>query len=63
MRNPLRSEAAAYRFLLGTVAYFGAIVIASVAGGRWAGLGVFVVATVVVLVWFFRGPRDRPPEE
>jgi hypothetical protein len=63
MKNPLRSEAAAYRFLIGTAVYFGAIAIASVAGGSWAGLAVFVVATAVVLVWLFRGPGEKPPEE
>ena len=54
MRNPFRSEAEAYRFVLGTVAYFLAIVIADVVGGRWWGLGVFVVLSALVLVWFFR---------
>jgi len=62
MKNPFRTEAAAYRFLLGTVAYFGAIAIASTAGGRWVGVAVFVVATVVVLVWFFREPDEKPPD-
>ena len=57
MRNPLRSEAEAYRFLLGTVVYFGAIVLASVVGGRWWGFGVFAALSVVALAWFFqRGP-------
>jgi hypothetical protein len=62
MRNPFRSEAEAYRFVLGTVVYFAAIVIATVAGGKWWGLGVFVVLSLVVLGWFFhREARERPP--
>ena len=62
MRNPFRSEAEAYRFVLGTVAYFLAIVIADVVGGRWWGLGVFVVLSVLVLLWFFRREaREQPP--
>lgn len=62
MRNPFRSEAEAYRFVLGTVAYFVAIVIADVAGGRWWGLGVFVVLTLAALAWFFRREvRERLP--
>ena len=62
MRNPFRSEAEAYRFVLGTVAYFLAIVIADVVGGRWWGLGVFVVLSALVLVWFFRREaREQPP--
>jgi nucleotide-binding universal stress UspA family protein len=61
MRNPFRSEAEAYRFLLLVVGYCAAIVIASLAGGRWVGLAVFVVLTVAAAVWFFRiGERERP---
>jgi hypothetical protein len=61
VRNPFRSEAEAYRFVLGTVVYFGAIVIATAVGGRWWGLGVFVVVSAVVLAWFFRREvRERP---
>jgi hypothetical protein len=62
MRNPFRSEAEAYRFVLGTVVYFGAIVIATAVGGRWWGLGVFVVVTAAVLLWAFRREvRERSP--
>ncbi len=57
MRNPLRSEAEAYRFVWLTLVYFGAIVIASVAGGKWAGLAVFVVLSTVVLGVWFRSRR------
>ena len=63
MRNPLRSEAEAYRFLLGTIVYFGAIVLAAVVGGTWWGVGVFAVLTLVALVWFFqREPMPAPPK-
>ena len=54
MKNPFRSEAEAYRFLIGTVVYFVAIAVATAVGGRWVGLAVFVVLSVLVLVWFFR---------
>jgi hypothetical protein len=61
MKNPFRSEAEAYRFLLGTVVYFSAIVVATAAGGRWWGVGVFVALSLAVLArWFRRGARDRP---
>jgi hypothetical protein len=61
MKNPFRSEAEAYRFVIRTVGYFAAIVIATAVGGRWWGLGVFVVLSVLVLVWFFRREtRERP---
>jgi len=54
MKNPFRSEADAFRLVLGAVVYFGAIAIAAVAGGRWWGLGVFVVLSVAVAVWILR---------
>ena len=35
MINPLRSEAEAFRFVLASLAYFAAIVLATVLGGEW----------------------------
>ncbi len=61
MKNPLRSEAEAYRFLLGTVVYFAAIVLASVVGGTWWGVGVFAVLTVAAAFWFFQREPVTPP--
>jgi universal stress protein family protein len=62
MKNPFRSEAEAYRFVIGTVVYFAAIVIATAVGGRWWGIGIFLVLTVLVLIWFFRREaREQPP--
>lgn len=62
MKKPFRSEAEAYRFVMGTVAYFAAIVIATAVGGRWWGIGVFVVLSVAVLWWFFRREvREQAP--
>lgn len=55
VKNPLRSEAAAYRFLMGTIAYFGLIALASLAGGRWWGLGAFVALTAAGVWWLVRG--------
>ncbi len=61
MRNPFRSEAEAYRFLLLTIGYFGAILIATLAGGKWVGLAIFVGLTLAGLYWFFRrGESERP---
>jgi hypothetical protein len=72
MRNPLRSEAEAFRFLIGAIVYFGVIAIAASIGGRWWGVGVFVVASAVA-AWVFvrREPRreatrvvaTEPPSE
>jgi len=55
VRNPLRSEADAFRFLLLTIGYFALIVIGAIIS-TWLGLVVFVVLTLVVLyVAFIRG--------
>jgi hypothetical protein len=61
MRNPVRSEAEAYRFVLAAVAYFAAIVLAATVGGLWPGIVVFVLATAAVGAWvLFTGRRERP---
>ena len=60
MINPLRSEAEAFRFLIASIVYFGAIVIAALIN-RWFGLAVFVVLTAVVLVWWLRARRVERP--
>jgi hypothetical protein len=60
MANPFRSEAEAYRFLLITIGYFAAIVIATLAGGRWVGLAVFVALTLVGL-WLLLRRRPEAP--
>jgi GABA permease len=60
LANPFRSEAEAYRFLLITIGYFAAIVIATLVGGRWAGLAVFVALTLVGLWWVFRRRPEAP---
>src|SRR5215212_9206819 len=61
--NPLRSEDEAFRFLIASIAYFGAIVIAAVAGGKWAGLSVFIVLSVAVLAWWLRARREERPRQ
>jgi hypothetical protein len=61
--NPLRSEAEAFRFLIASIVYFGVIVLATVAGGTWVGLGVFVGLTAGVLGWWLHARREeRPPQ-
>jgi hypothetical protein len=59
--NPLRSEAEAFRFLIASIVYFGAIVVASVAGGKWVGLGVFVALTAAALGWWGHARREEQP--
>jgi hypothetical protein len=62
VKNPLRSEAEAFQFLLGAVVYFAAIAIAGVIN-EWAGLAVFVVLTSAVVVWWLRARRLEVPEQ
>ena len=60
MRNPLRSEAEAFRFLLLTIGYFALIVIGAWIN-RWVGVAVFVALTAyAVYAAFFRGPEEPP---
>jgi hypothetical protein len=51
VRNPIRSEADAFRFVLVTIGYFALIVIGSVIN-VWLGVAVFVVLTAGGLWWW-----------
>jgi hypothetical protein len=62
VKNPLRSEAEAFQFLLGAAVYFGLIAIAGVINA-WAGLAVFIVLTAGVFVWWLRSRRVEPPRQ
>jgi hypothetical protein len=60
MRNPFRSEAAAFRFVWLTIGYFALIVIGS-AIETWLGVLVFFVESSVIAWWFFtHGQREDP---
>ena len=61
MINPLRSEAEAFRFLIASIVYFGAIVVAAVAGGKWAGIIVFIVLSTAVVAWWLHARREEKP--
>ena len=58
-RNPLRSEAEAYRFLLLTVGYF-ALIVAAAAIATWLGIVVFVALTAAAVWLWVRAGRDEP---
>jgi hypothetical protein len=62
VQNPLRSEAEAFRFLLGAVVYFALIAIAGVINA-WAGLIVFIVLSAAVLWWWWRSRPEVVPEQ
>jgi hypothetical protein len=58
-RNPFRSEAEAYRFLLLTVGYF-ALIVAAAAIATWLGVVVFVVLTAAAVWLWIRSRSDEP---
>ena len=58
-RNPFRSEAEAYRFLLLTVGYF-ALIVAAAAIRTWLGVVVFAVLTATAIWLWLRSRSDEP---
>jgi hypothetical protein len=60
VRNPVRSEADAYRFLLVSVGYF-ALIVAAAAVATWLGLVVFLALTAAAVGWWVRSRREEPP--
>ena len=58
-RNPFRSEAEAYRFLLLTVGYFALIVVAA-SIATWLGVAVFVGLTAAAIVLWLRSRSNEP---
>ena len=67
MRNPFRSEAEAFRFLLVTLGAFAAIAVASLLGGAWVGVPVWAVLTAAAATFYLvqrravREIRTAPP--
>jgi len=60
VRNPLENEEAAFRFVLGTIAYLAPIVVASWIS-TWLGVLVFVAVTGIVVYRFSRSAPWRSP--
>jgi hypothetical protein len=58
-RNPFRSEAEAYRFLLLTVGYF-ALIVAAAAIATWLGVAVFVALTAAAVGLWMRSRSEEP---
>jgi GABA permease len=60
MRNPFRSEAEAFRFLLVIIVY-GALIVIGSRINVWLGLAVFLVSAAVFAWWIiFRGRPEQP---
>ena len=53
MRNPIRNEDDAFRFVLATIGYFALIVVGSFIS-RWVGLAVFIALSAAVVWWVLR---------
>jgi len=62
VQNPFRSEAEAFNLVMLLVGYFAAIVLAKVLLGNVAAVIVFVVVSLLALVWLMRGKPERPPQ-
>ncbi len=63
MRNPLRSEAEAFRFVIVTIIYFVAIAAATALWGWIAGVVVFLIATGIVIAMYWRQPGEGHVKE
>jgi hypothetical protein len=61
MRNPIRSEAEAFGFVLVCVGLFGVVALAGLIAGGWVALAVFVVLAVG-LAFYIKG-EPKPPAE
>jgi Universal stress protein family len=61
MRNPFRSEAEAFGFVLLCVALFAAVAVAGILAGGWTALAVFVVLAIAV-AFYVKGEPKAPPE-
>jgi GABA permease len=64
MRNPFRSEQAAFRFLLLVIVFLGLVAVAAVID-KWAGLAVFLLETGALVSWWLttRGAAETPVKQ
>ena len=60
MRNPFRSEAEAYRFLLLTVGAF-TLIVAGAFVNRWLGVAVWLVVSAAAVQFYFRQRAEPSP--
>lgn len=61
MRNPFRTEAEAFTFVIVSGLLFLAVALAGVLGGRWAALAVFVVLAAAAAVYMKGEPKVSEP--
>jgi hypothetical protein len=62
MRNPFRSEAEAFSFVLVCVGVFALVALAGILAGGWVALAVLVVLAAAIALYVKREPRaaDEP---
>jgi hypothetical protein len=61
VRNPFRTEAEAFSFVIVSALVFLAVALAGVFGGPWVALGVFVVSAAAAAVYMKSEPKTREP--
>jgi hypothetical protein len=61
MRNPFRTEAEAFSFVLVCVGVFAAVAVAGIFAGGWAALGVFVALAIAMAVYVKGEPKTVEP--
>jgi hypothetical protein len=62
MKNPFRTEAEAFSFVIVIGLLFGAVVLAAVLGGQWVGLGVFLALGLGIGVGIYMRTEPKVPE-
>jgi nucleotide-binding universal stress UspA family protein len=62
MKNPFRTEAEAFSFVIVIGLLFGAVVLAAVLGGRWVGLGVFLALGLGISLGIYMKSEPKVPE-
>jgi hypothetical protein len=62
VRNPLESEEMAFRYVLGTLAYFVPIAFAAWIA-TWLGVVVFIVMTIAAIFVIVGGRKPQVPQE
>jgi hypothetical protein len=61
MRNPFRTEAEAFSFVLVCVVLFALVAVAGILGGGWVALGVFLVLGVGLAFYVKSEPKEPEP--
>ena len=63
MRNPVRTEAEAFSFVLAAAILFLALALAAVLGGKWVALAVFfsLLLGIGIGIYLASEPRHREP--